>query len=120
MSTGDYTAGAGQLIIPSGATSATVTITIIDDADAEATETVLVLLSPGEGYELGGSGATLSSLDDDGDGPAPIRATANGTTVVLTYNKPLDGASTPSSTAFHLRVADNHASVDEVSVTVPR
>ena len=40
----------------------------------------------------------------------------NGTTVVLTYNEPLDGASTPSSTAFHLRVADNRVSVDEVSV----
>ena len=71
VSPGDYTAGAGQLIIPSGATSATISITIIDDADAEATETVLVLLSPGEGYVLGGSGATLSILDDDGDGPAP-------------------------------------------------
>ena len=116
VSPGDYTAGAGQLIIPSGATSATISITIIDDADAEATETVLVLLSPGEGYVLGGSGATLSILDDDGDGPAPIRATVDGATVVLTYNKPLDGASTPSSTAFHLRVADNRASVDEVSV----
>ena len=116
VSPGDYTAGGGQLIIPSGATSATISITIIDDADAEATETVLVLLSPGEGYVLGGSGATLSILDDDGDGPAPIGATVNGTTVVLTYNKPLDGASTPSSTAFHLRVADNRASVDEVSV----
>ena len=116
VSPGDYTAGAGQLIIPSGATSATISITIIDDADAEATETVLVLLSPGEGYVLGGSGATLSILDDDGDGPAPIGATVNGTTVVLTYNKPLDGASTPSSTAFHLRVADNRASVGEVSV----
>ena len=116
VSPGDYTAGAGQLIIPSGATSATISITIIDDADAEATETVLVLLSPGEGYALGGSGATVSILDDDGDGPAPIRATVNGTTVVLTYNKSLDGASTPSSTAFHLRVADNRASVGEVSV----
>ena len=116
MSPGDYTNGEGTLIIPSGVTSATISITIIDDADAEATETVLVLLSPGEGYALGGSGATLSILDDDGDGPAPIRATVNGTTVVLTYNKSLDGASTPSSTAFHLRVADNRASVDEVSV----
>ena len=116
VSPGDYTNGEGTLIIPSGVTSATISITIIDDADAEATETVLVLLSPGEGYALGGSGATLSILDDDGDGPAPIRATVNGTTVVLTYNKSLDGASTPSSTAFHLRVADNRASVDEVSV----
>ena len=116
MSPGDYTNGEGTLIIPSGVTSATISITIIDDADAEATETVLVLLSPGEGYALGGSGATVSILDDDGDGPAPIRATVNGTTVVLTYNKSLDGASTPSSTAFHLRVADNRASVDEVSV----
>ena len=75
VSPGDYTAGGGQLIIPSGATSATISITIIDDADAEATETVLVLLSPGEGYDLDGSGATLSILDDDGAGPAPIRAT---------------------------------------------
>ena len=116
VSPGDYTAGVGQLIIPPGATSATISITIIDDADAEPTETFLVLLSPGEGYVLGGSGATVSILDDDGDGPAPIRATVNGTTVVLTYNKSLDGASTPSSTAFHLRVADNRASVDEVSV----
>ena len=115
-SPGDYTAGVGQLIIPSGTTRATIPITIIDDADAEATETVLVLLSPGEGYVLGGSGATVSILDDDGAGPAPIRATVNGTTVVLTYNKPLDGASTPSSTAFHLRMADNRTSVDEVSV----
>ena len=116
VSPGDYTAGVGQLIIPPGTTSATISITIIDDADEEPTETVLVLLSPGEGYVLGGSGATLSILDDDGDGPAPIRATVNGTAVVLTYNKSLDGASTPSSTAFHLRVADNRASVDEVSV----
>ena len=116
VSPGDYTAGAGQLIIPSGATSATISITIIDDADAEATETVLVLLSPGEGYVLGGSGATLSILDDDGDGPAPIRATVNGTTVVLTYNKSLDGASTPSSTAFVLRVAGDPVSINEVSV----
>ena len=104
------------MIIPPGTTNATISITIIDDADEEPTETVLVLLSPGEGYVLGGSGATVSILDDDGDGPAPIRATVNGTTVVLTYNKPLDGASTPSSTAFHLRMADNRASVDEVSV----
>ena len=116
MSPGDYTNGEGTLIIPSGATSATISITIIDDADAEATETVLVLLSSGTGYDLGGSGATLSILDDDGAGPAPIRATVNGATVVLTYNKPLDGASTPSSTAFHLRMADNRVSVDEVSV----
>ena len=116
MSPGDYTNGAGTLIIPSGATNATISITIIDDADAEATETVLVLLSSGTGYDLGGSGATLSILDDDGDGPAPSGATVDGATVVLTYNKPLDGASTPSSTAFHLRMADNRVSVDEVSV----
>ena len=116
VSPGDYTAGAGQLIIPSGATSATISITIIDDADAEATETVLVLLSPGEGYALGGSGATLSILDDDGDGPAPSGATVNGTTVVLTYNKSLNGASTPSSTAFVLRVAGDPVSINEVSV----
>ena len=116
MSPGDYTNGEGTLIIPSGVTNATISITIIDDAVEEPTETVLVLLSPGDGYELGGSGATLSILDDDGDGPAPSGATVNGTTVVLTYNKSLDGASTPSSTAFHLRVADNRASVDEVSV----
>ena len=116
MSPGDYTNGEGTLIIPSGATSATISITIIDDADAEATETVLVLLSSGTGYDLGGSGATLSILDDDGDGPAPSGATVDGATVVLTYNKPLDGASTPSSTAFHLRMADNRVSVDEVSV----
>ena len=116
VSPGDYTAGVGQLVIPSGATSATISITIIDDADEEPTETFLVLLSPGTGYDLGGSGATVSILDDDGDGPAPSGATVDGTTVVLTYNKPLDGASTPPSSAFVLRVADNRASVDEVSV----
>ena len=55
-SPGDYTAGGGQLIIPSGATSATISITIIDDADEEATETVLVLLSPGTGYDLAAQG----------------------------------------------------------------
>ena len=116
MSPGDYTNGEGTLIIPSGVTNATISITIIDDAVEEPTETVLVLLSPGEGYALGGSGATLSILDDDGDGPAPIRATVNGTTVVLTYNEPLDGASTPSSTAFVLRVAGDPVSINEVSV----
>ena len=93
------------MIIPSGVTNATISITIIDDAVEEPTETVLVLLSPGDGYELGGSGATVSILDDDGDGPAPSGATVDGATVVLTYNEPLDGASTPSSTAFVLRVA---------------
>ena len=49
MSPGDYTNGAGTLIIPSGVTSATISITIIDDAVEELTETVLVLLSPGDG-----------------------------------------------------------------------
>ena len=116
VSPGDYTAGVGQLIIPPGATSATISITIIDDADEEPTETFLVLLSPGEGYVLGGSGATVSILDDDGDGPAPIRATVDGATVVLTYNEPLDGASTPSSSAFVLRVAGDPVSINEVSV----
>ena len=56
VSPGDYTAGVGQLIIPSGATSATISITIIDDADEEPTETFLVLLSSGTGYDLDGSG----------------------------------------------------------------
>ena len=112
----DYTARGGTLIIPPRTTNATISITIINDADEEPTETFLVLLSPGEGYVLGGSGATVSILDDDGDGPAPIRATVNGTTVVLTYNKPLDGASTPSSTAFHLRMAGDPVSINEVSV----
>ena len=116
MSPGDYTNGEGTLIIPSGVTNATISITIIDDAVEEPTETVLVLLSPGDGYELGGSGATLSILDDDGDGPAPSGATVDGATVVLTYNEPLDGASTPSSTAFVLRVAGDPVSINEVSV----
>ena len=115
-SPGDYTNGAGTLIIPSGVTNATISITIINDGDGEPTETFLVLLSPGDGYELGGSGATLSILDDDGDGPAPSGATVDGATVVLTYNEPLDGASTPSSTAFVLRVAGNPVSITEVSV----
>ena len=115
-SPGDYTNGAGTLIIPSGVTNATISITIIDDAVEEPTETVLVLLSPGDGYELGGSGATVSILDDDGDGPAPSGATVDGATVVLTYNEPLDGASTPSSTAFVLRVAGDPVSINEVSV----
>ena len=48
-SPGDYTNGAGTLIIPSGVTNATISITIIDDAVEELTETVLVLLSPGDG-----------------------------------------------------------------------
>ena len=116
MSPGDYTNGEGTLIIPSGVTSATISITIIDDAVEELTETVLVLLSSGTGYDLGGSGATVSILDDDGDGPAPSGATVDGATVVLTYNEPLDGASTPSSTAFVLRVAGNPVSITEVSV----
>ena len=116
MSPGDYTNGAGTLIIPSGVTNATISITIIDDAVEEPTETVLVLLSPGTGYDLGGSGATVSILDDDGDGPAPSGATVDGATVVLTYNEPLDGASTPSSTAFVLRVAGDPVSINEVSV----
>ncbi len=115
-SPGDYTNGAGTLIIPSGVTNATISITIIDDADEEPTETLLVLLSPGTGYDLGGSGATVSILDDDGDGPAPRGATVDGATVVLTYNEPLDGASTPSSTAFVLRVAGDPVSINEVSV----
>ena len=58
----------------------------------------------------------MSILDDDGDGPAPSGATVDGATVVLTYNEPLDGASTPSSTAFVLRVAGNPVSINEVSV----
>ncbi len=115
-SPGDYTNGAGTLIIPSGVTTATISITIIDDAVEELTETVLVLLSPGDGYDLGGSGATVYILDDDGDGPAPSGATVDGATVVLTYNEPLDGASTPSSTAFVLRVAGEPVSITEVSV----
>lgn len=63
----DYSdAGAGTVLIPEAATSATVTLTVIDDAVSEGNETIiLTLLSATAGYAVSPATATINVTDND-------------------------------------------------------
>jgi hypothetical protein len=68
----DYTAAPLPLVIPAGASSATLVITPIDDPAEEGTETVTASITPSPDYTIGApAAATLNILDNDAN-TAPV------------------------------------------------
>jgi len=62
----DYTALAGSVTIPAGATSATITVTPINDTVVEGAETVVLTLAANAAYTVGTpNNATVTILSDD-------------------------------------------------------
>jgi subtilase family serine protease len=113
MAGSDYTALQGSVVIPAGATTATVTVVPVDDTVVENPETVIATVTSGSGYIVGSPGSgTVSIVSNDVapdmlvvDLQAP-RTAAAGTTVNVTdttRNQGL-GAAPPSQTSFYLSV----------------
>ena len=90
-----------------------------DDADSEVTATVVA--SPAT-YTVGmPKSATVTVSDDTGGGrdetpPMLTGATVSGNTLVLTYNKTLDGASVPAAGDFVVTAAGSAITVNRVRV----
>lgn len=62
----DYTLPAGPLVIPGGATSASIPVTIVNDAMDEPNETVVITLGTPTGATVGVNGThTLTIIDND-------------------------------------------------------
>jgi Ca2+-binding RTX toxin-like protein len=63
----DYSAPLGDVLIPRGATTATIPIQIIDDQLFDPNEFIAVTLLPGQGYTISGfaPSATVAILDDE-------------------------------------------------------
>jgi alpha-tubulin suppressor-like RCC1 family protein len=61
----DYTALAGSVVIPTGATSATVTVTPVDDVLVESTETVTAALSVNASYQNGSPRSGTVNITDN-------------------------------------------------------
>jgi chitinase len=61
----DYTAATGSVVIPAGATQATISVSVIGDNTLEGNETFKVVLSAPENANLGNTGATVTIVDDD-------------------------------------------------------
>ncbi len=62
----DYTGGVATVVIPAGATTATITINPAVDATVEADETVILTVAAGTSYSVGApSSATGTILNDD-------------------------------------------------------
>ena len=124
----DYTAREETLTFAAGDTRKTISVPIVDDGVREdqvngAYEYFYVNLKSGQGYSLGSvSFVIVEIVDNDGDAPPDVtpplltRATVNGTTLVLTYNETLDGASTPTPADFVVTAAGSTTTVNRVSV----
>ncbi len=62
----DYTGGVATVVIPAGATTATITIDPTPDTQVEADETVILTVAAGTGYTVGApASATGTILNDD-------------------------------------------------------
>ena len=113
----DYTAREGSLTFAAEESQKDISVPIVDDAVREdpvdgVHETFFVILRAGQGYSRSDSSYTLVEIvDNDGDAPPDVtppqltQVTANGSTLVLTYNEPLDGTSTPAPGDFAVTVA---------------
>ena len=106
----------------------TISVAIVDDAVHEGLvnglhESFLVSLAEGPGYRFlpaGESSFTLVWIVDDdprdGTPPALVRAAVNAATLVLTYDKALDGASRPAGGDFTVTAAGSTVGVSRVRI----
>lgn len=60
----DYTGQTTTVIIPAGATEATVSLVPVSDADDEGQESVIVTIEPGAGYDVGGGQSATGTITD--------------------------------------------------------
>ena len=124
----DYTAGEGPLTFGAGESRKEISVPIVDDAVREnpahgTHESFFVFLDPGQGYRLSDSSITIVEIvDNDGDAPPDLTpprltgAAVNGSTLVLTYDETLDGASVPATDDFVVTAAGSTTGVDGVRV----
>ena len=69
----DYTALAGTVAVPAGATEVDIAVALTDDGTRESEETLTLTLADGAGYAVGATGAhTLAIADDDAAGPVVL------------------------------------------------
>ncbi len=125
----DYTAGEGPLTFGAGESRKEISVPIVDDAVREnpahgTHESFFVFLDPGQGYRLSDSSITIVEIvDNDGDAPPDLTpprltgAAVNGSTLVLTYDETLDGASIPARGDFVVTAAGSTIGVDGVRVS---
>ena len=124
----DYTAREGPVTFAAGESRKEISVPIVDDAvrenPAQGThESFFVFLDPGQGYRLSDSSITIVEIvDNDGDAPPDLTppqltgAAVNGSTLVLTYDETLDGASIPARGDFVVTAAGSTTGVDGVHV----
>ncbi|MEO9477062.1 MAG: Ig-like domain-containing protein, partial [Cyclobacteriaceae bacterium] len=138
----DYNSSTTSVVIPDGASSATITVPVIEDTDLEATESVQVTLSatglPG-GMSLGTSAASGDITDDDvasatitasdasanetptdnGEFTVSLNKTNNtGSAITVTYN--IGGSATPGAGNDYTALSGTVAIPDgQSSVTIP-
>ena len=89
-----------------------------DDADGDGTYAVTVRVS--DGVNTAESALTASLTDVDEIAPRLAAASANGTSLTLTFSEMLDGDSAPGASAFAVTVAEASRTVDAVAVSGQR
>ena len=111
----DYRTGS-TLSISVGGISVGRNLTPLDDDLVEGDETIEITAWH-YGRDIGTE--TITIIDDesmDATPPTLSGATVNGSTLVLTYNEPLDGGSTPAAGDFVVTAAGSAITVNGVSV----
>ena len=115
----DYRTGS-TLSISVGGISVGRNLTPLDDDLVEGDETIEITAWH-YGRDIGTE--TITIIDDESDGvtdrtpPAITGATVTGSTLVLTYDEALDGASVPALGAFAVTAAGSAITVNGVSIT---
>ena len=114
----DYRTGS-TLSISVGGISVGRNLTPLDDDLVEGDETIEITASH-YGRDIGTE--TITIIDDESDGvtdrtpPAITGAAVNGSTLILTYDEALDGASVPAAGDFVVTAAGSAITVNGVSV----
>ena len=100
--------------------AATQTVTVTADADAADDSATISHVVAGYG-SVTAANVSVTVRDDDNGGtdltpPVFTGATVNGSTLTLTYNEPLDGASVPAASDFAVTAAGSSTTVQGVGV----
>ena len=102
--------------------AATQTVTVTAEPDADAADDSATISHAVAGYgSVTAANVSVTVRDDDNGGtdatpPLLTGATVDGSTLVLTYDEPLDGASVPAAGAFAVTAAGSAITVQGVGV----
>jgi hypothetical protein len=109
----DYTGGVATVVIPAGATTATITINPTADTTVEADETVILTVAAGAGYTVGApSSATGTILNDDQPTLTINDVTVsegNAGTTNFTFTVSLSAPAGPGGVSFDIATANGTA-----------